>query len=177
MLNIHCRRHQKFAMIPSAELPSSSISNKHQTLRYTPCGRFWVRAASSSEKNTTSTVLEMGLTRALFDREIPGDIDSMSFNAISSSISLSWSGLKISDGDELYHTIWGNIEGVKEVDVRQLLPFVPEKCPIEMSTGRPPVYQSCEDQWLLRINMEGGDVVLQTAPTLLTEEQMAMMQW
>jgi hypothetical protein len=117
----------------------------------------------------------MGITQALFEREIGGgDIDSISMNATSSSVSLNWSGLKITDGDELYHTVWSNTEGVKEVAVRQLLPFVPEKCSIEMSKDRP-AYQSCEEHWLLRIDMDGGDEALATAPTLLTEDQVAVL--
>ena len=152
-----------------------TFASQQTLLRYTPCGSFWVRAIPFSDKGAVSTLLEMGVTQTLFDREIHGEIDTVTTNQSSSSVSLNWSGLKITDGDELYHTIWSNIEGVKQMDVRQLLPFVSENCIIEMREGRPPEYGTCEEQWLLRINVDGGNEKLATAPTLLTEEQVAML--
>ena len=39
----------------------------------------------------------------------------LSTNGDKSLVSIDWSGYKISDGDELYHTVWDNVEGSTDI--------------------------------------------------------------
>ena len=116
------------------------------TRKYTPCGSYWIQ-------HDKSNAVEMGITTLFFDQEIPdGEIDKMTLHpwCVGGGISLHWSGLKITDGDELYHTVWTNTEGAKEVDLQGLLPSITIHSSIELSKEKP-TYDSCERDWLLRI--------------------------
>jgi hypothetical protein len=127
-----------------------------------PCGSYWLEISDRGGS------MDVGITRCLFDKEIFGDVDKSVIS--STSLSLHWSGLKISDADELYHTVWQNVEGVKEIDLKQL-PNVSSDCRVEMNPRRP-TYESCEEDWLLRIS---ADTIkpdsLENAEHLITEEQ------
>ena len=116
------------------------------TRKYTPCGSYWIQHDNSS-------VAEMGITTRFFDQEIPdGEIEKMTLHpwCVGGGVSLHWSGLKITDGDELYHTVWTNTEGAKEVDLQDLLPSITIHSSIELNKEKP-TYDTCERAWLLRI--------------------------
>ena len=65
---------------------------------YTPCGSYWIQHSSNEAK--------MGITTRFFEQEIPdSEIDKMTLHpwCVGGGVSLHWSGLKITDGDEVRH--------------------------------------------------------------------------
>jgi hypothetical protein len=57
----------------------------------------------------------VGLTDHAMEKHVLGDIDSVSL--CSTSIKVHWSGLKMSEGDELYHTIWEEAAGEHTIEL------------------------------------------------------------
>ena len=57
----------------------------------------------------------VGLTDHVLEAHVLGDIDSVSISG--TSIKVHWSGLKMSEGDELYHTIWEEASGVHKIEL------------------------------------------------------------
>ena len=92
--------------------------------------------------------LLIGVTKDCFDRDMLGDVDAVAYDADRGVIQLRWSGLAISDGDELYHTVWSNIEGTKDLCVKAFTSA--RNCRVEVNPRRP-TYHSCERDWLLRV--------------------------
>jgi hypothetical protein len=102
--------------------------------------------------------LKIGLTKYLFNSLILGSVDAIEVidsnkNDKSSSVLLKWSGLKTSEGDELYHAVWQNTEG--NFDFKPLLPFkmVYNTSDLNMKIMDSPndLYDICEDEdgWIL----------------------------
>ena len=63
---------------------------------YTPCGSYWIQHSSNEAK--------MGITTRFFEQQIPdAEIDKMTLHpwCVGGGVSLHWSGLKITDGDEV----------------------------------------------------------------------------
>lgn len=59
----------------------------------------------------------LGLTEAALDTGIPGDVDGIVLDEPSRRITIHYSGLSMSSADELYHTIYENVEGKYLVEI------------------------------------------------------------
>ena len=74
---------------------------------------------------------ELGMTDTFMDDHVHGDIDRVSLDGM--TLKIEWSGLKLSDGDELYHTIWSNTEGVVHIDLSTVL--MPDQRILQVNTN------------------------------------------
>lgn len=89
---------------------------------FSPDGFYWLSLTKYDDRNL---YFDVGLTNYLFENQIVGNIDSLSTTSNSSLeknghsvLKISWSGgMGISDGDELYHTKWSNVDGIYDVKV------------------------------------------------------------
>ena len=59
----------------------------------------------------------MGLTRYAQESMVLGDVDSVAITRSNGveEVGIKWSGLQQSGGDELYHVVWQNVNGVMRV--------------------------------------------------------------
>jgi len=85
---------------------SSRYSQAFSTRLFSPKNDIWIRRDVTRSKNSH----DVGLTPAFLDDIIDlGDVDSITREG--NELHLKWSGLKISDGDELYHCSYENVHG------------------------------------------------------------------
>ncbi len=86
-------------------------------------GYFW---AKQPKVGSASSNLLVGVTEAFLKDKVPGDVESVFLSSvggkseISLSFNVAWSGLKIGEGDELYHSVWSNEEGILSVDLKDI---------------------------------------------------------
>lgn len=118
---------------------------------YTRDGNYWIKTQTAQAGN--EYMVEIGLTKHAFDTAIAGSIDSISVPADKTTpLKIHWSGLKVGTGDELYHSVWENVEESFEVE-----PFLP----IKLSTIPEVDYNFVsmkntksleDDEWLFRFS-------------------------
>ena len=124
--------------------------------RYTADGHYWIRTTKPEKENVS--YLEIGVTDHIFDTVIFGSIDSVSVPIVGDkkfslqpSLALNWSGLKVGTGDELYHSVWENVEGTFKIE-----PFLPTKLfdlnILEYNSKLDQRKENYCDDWLLRIS-------------------------
>ena len=64
----------------------------------------------------------LGVREEWLDAHIGGDIDNVVVTCpSSSSVEIGWSGLICGEGDELYHSVWENVEGTVELRLACML--------------------------------------------------------
>jgi hypothetical protein len=139
---------------------------------YTHDGNYWIKTQGAEEGNQYT--VDIGLTKHAFDTAIAGSIDLISFPADSMTpLRIHWSGLKVGTGDELYHSIWENVDGIFEFE-----PFLPIKLSAitEMDYNIVSVKNSTlldEDEWL--VSFKTDDSKLQvlgiSLSSMKTQEQ------
>jgi hypothetical protein len=93
-------------------------------MKVDPSGYFWAKQPKGE------SFYLVGVTEAFMKDKVPGDVDAVFLSiggkaATSLSFNIAWSGLKIGEGDELYHSVWSNEEGTLSVDLQDI-PFVPK---------------------------------------------------
>ena len=133
---------------------SDNISAKRH---YTNDGYYWIREIKADEHG--SNLVEVGLTDHLFNTRILGSIDSVTVpnmdvkNGLiptASSFAIHWSGLKVGTGDELYHSVWENVDGVFNIE-----PFLPLKMDTlsisELNDKMLKKKMDFDDDWLMRL--------------------------
>ena len=103
------------------------ISSRHVRRWFSACrgagavldssGYFWA-------KQQSSTTLLLGVTTTFLEEKVPGDVERVFLSKAGSSntttsltLNFEWSGLKIGEGDELYHSVWSNEEGTASIDL------------------------------------------------------------
>ena len=92
-------------------------------------GYFWAKRPANEGDGT----LLVGVTEAFMEDKVPGDVDKVTLchngvkesEATCMSFTICWSGLKMGEGDELYHSVWSNEEGAVTINIRDI-PFVPK---------------------------------------------------
>ena len=77
---------------------------------------FWITKCDDE----TSTFL-IGIRDQFIEKHVLGNIDKIHYNKEDQCLSIEWSGLAQSDGDELYHTRWGNTEGSLKLTLNEML--------------------------------------------------------
>ena len=138
------------------------IKDSFSKRRYTANGHYWIRMTKPEKENVS--YLEIGVTDHIFDTVIFGTIDSVSVPnigdknfSLQSSLALNWSGLKVGTGDELYHSVWENVEGAFKVE-----PFLPTKLfglnVLEYNSILNHRMENYSDDWLLRISCNEREV-------------------
>jgi hypothetical protein len=115
--------------------------------KISPCGSYWVESAAPLHQQP----LYIGVTKDCFDNDMLGDVDAVSYDPTAGALKLEWSGLAISDGDELYHTVWKNVEGTTTLPVKAFTSA--HNCRVEVNKVRP-TYHTCEKDWLLRVHTD-----------------------
>jgi hypothetical protein len=124
---------------------------------YTHDGNYWIKTHGAEAGNKYS--LEIGLTKHAFDTAIAGSIDSISVPADSTTpLKIHSSGLKVGTGDELYHSIWENVDDIFEVE-----PFLPIKLSAitEVDYNLDSMKNSAsleDDEWLVRFNTDDSEL-------------------
>mmetsp|Transcript_16097 Transcript_16097/g.16230 ORF Transcript_16097/g.16230 Transcript_16097/m.16230 type:complete len:177 (-) Transcript_16097:34-564(-) len=91
---------------------------------------YWIQPYSANKLDSPlSAIYQIGVTDKFITENIFGSIENIEYSSNSSdtnstnvSFRLHWAGLKIGEGDELYHSVWDNIEGYCEIDLKQILP-------------------------------------------------------
>lgn len=133
---------------------------------YTSDGHYWVRTIKS-DKIDDRTHFEIGLTQNVLDNVIRGPVDCLNLPNISANkienenegLNIHWSGLEVGTGDELYHSVWKNIEGIFTVE-----PFLPiqlkDLCVYEYNRTCCENPDNLTDDWLLKISCDQRDLGL-----------------
>lgn len=96
-------------------LSTSSIHNndKNSDLqrKYSLDGFYWIDVRSPFKNKWDVSI---GLTDYLFETRVLGTVEDISFTiqniSLNSTMKIKWSGLKTGKGDELYHSVWENVE-------------------------------------------------------------------
>ena len=131
---------------------------------YTADGFYWIKIREDIAARAAH--IEVGMTKYLFDIRVKGSVDSISppsgndLMPCPSSSVIKWSGLKISSGDELYHSIWENVDGEIEVE-----PFLPLKLAnfsnVEYNSVTMKNVANLEkDEWFLRFSCTQKEIIL-----------------
>jgi len=107
------------------------------------------------ESEPERMILEVGLTRHGAN-EI-GDVEQIEFTtgdfkSADVLCTLDWTGFKITEADELYHTIWENAEGKREIS----LPLDGRILEVNTDVVSDPEKASEED-WLFRVIVDSAD--------------------
>lgn len=98
------------------------------------CPRYHATLEPTGLSHDGSSQWIIGLTKFAMDEIILGDIELVSQSSVSSCpepycrISVRWSGLKQSNADELYHTIWESVTGEHIINLPsrfRVLPNIP----------------------------------------------------
>ena len=71
----------------------------------------WITAS------TVANVYLFGLTEEALEEGIPGDVDAIILDEPGKTITIQYSGLKMSSADELYHAIYTPVEGTFLVEM------------------------------------------------------------
>lgn len=162
--------------IPTKRMFSTSTDLDSHRM-YTSNGHYWIRAIKSNTPNidaNTNTLahFEIGLTQNVLDNEIRGTVDKMNLLSIGKNekekenenenenkISLYWSGLEVGTGDELYHSVWKNLEGIFTVE-----PFLPIRLKdlnvYEYNLEYVQQPSSVNDDWLFKLSCDQKDLGL-----------------
>jgi hypothetical protein len=69
----------------------------------------------------------VGVTDEWLEAQVRGSVDKVTVSSkdsssSASSLAIEWSGLICGEGDELYHCVWENTEGVAELSLSSALP-------------------------------------------------------
>jgi len=75
---------------------------------------YWAKATDHSNK-----LFFVGVTDKYLDQNILGTVDVISLDSKQNFL-FDWSSLKYSDGDELYHTVWTNVEGKSSIKLDEI---------------------------------------------------------
>jgi hypothetical protein len=85
-------------------------------------GYFWAKQQQIG--GVASSTLLLGVTTTFLEEKVPGDVERVFLSKTGSSntstsltLNFEWSGLKIGEGDELYHSVWSNEEGTASIDL------------------------------------------------------------
>ena len=127
----------------------------HQTLEVVV---LWIYRCCALHLFDSVHVRQVGLTQR--GLEELGDIESIDGPVARASlvkageplVSLEWSGFKITEADELYHTVWENVEGVKQISL-----------PVDASIleWNPRVLHDFDaiqtENWIVRVTISDGD--------------------
>ena len=162
---------------------SAESASVYSNRLYTADGYYWIRMLKADVDKRRH--FEIGMTKYLIDTEIRGIVDSISLPDISrngiengnsngdeksSSLTIHWSGLEVGTGDELYHSVWKNIDGIFLVE-----PFLPLKLidlnVYEYNLQNIKKADSLEDDWLVKISCDQKDlgVLSESFQTLRTQ--------
>ena len=142
---------------------------------YSQDGNYWIK--TQGEKAGKEYTVVVGLTKYAFDTAIAGSIDSITVppkdDHSSTSLKIHWSGLKVGTGDELYHSVWENVNETLVVE-----PFLPIKLSaipkVDYNFNSMKNSESLEDdEWLIRFNTSDSSLQLLgiSLSSMKTQEQ------
>ena len=92
---------------------SSSRYSSSNVKEYSANNMYWKQQVGKS--------IYLGITEDYITEKILGDIDNISIDDSTESLNIEWSGLKCGEGDELYHSVWENTEGIETVTLQNII--------------------------------------------------------
>jgi hypothetical protein len=117
---------------------------------------FWIKPVIASDAKSMS--YHVGITEHFITSRIFGDIDSIAYmksrSPVPSVFQIQWSGMKVGEGDELYHSVWSNEEGELVMDVHEMLPKDLKQSYTVLEVNESiiaDVSHFNEDKWLFRV--------------------------